>query len=50
MGHGTPASADGTPATTEHKPATIYDVAARAGVSKSLVSLVLPSPDLAHPS
>ncbi|KTR04144.1 hypothetical protein NS330_16005 [Curtobacterium citreum] len=41
MGHGTPASADGTPATTEHKPATIYDVAARAGVSKSLVSLVL---------
>lgn len=34
MGNGTPATADG-------KPATIYDVAARAGVSKSLVSLVL---------
>ena len=32
---------DGRSATADGKPATIYDVAARAGVSKSLVSLVL---------
>ncbi len=35
---------DGRSATADGKPATIYDVAARAGVSKSLVSLVLQRP------